>query len=527
MIPPSTSTPVASHWPTLRSADLLFYQVFAATAVLRLLFAAIVPLTGDEAYFVVWGRFPDYGYYDHGAMTGWWIGLTLLAGNSVLLLRLPSVITPLLVALLLRGEVRPVDSDRASLAATLFLLSPPVLFNVLITPDTPLLLFSVLAGVFAIRASRRDRIVDWTLAGLFLGFAFLAKYLAFLLGVAFAIHLLFFGGRRRFISILAILMGAIPGVAINLIWNLNHGWTNVVFNVATRNAEARLSPHSPLLYVGLVTIVLAGPIVGCFLLRPNCAGRRSWAGTWVALRGTGMLVALVAFAVPAVVFLVVSLWRPVGLHWLFSFYPFFFLVLAAKFDAAALQRQLRAMIIYASAFAVVLMVLFASPPETFRRLREYNSIILGRHPREILAQLAPYAGEYTLVSPSYTQSAQLSFHSGRHVPVIGPGSFHGRQDDFITNFQDFDGRNLMVLSARARDAAATHAFFESVEAREVEVHGARIALVLGRGFKYTAYREAVLRRVAVDYYSVPRWLATWSQPAPFITRYGLNAVTTR
>ncbi|MGH7945212.1 MAG: hypothetical protein ACREF9_09405, partial [Opitutaceae bacterium] len=106
---------------------------------------------------------------------------------------------------------------------------------------------------------------------------------------------------------------------------------------------------------------------------------------------------------------------------------------------------------------------------------------------------------------------------------IGPGSVHGRQDDFITDFRALDGRNLMVLSARAKDAVAMHPFFESVEAREIEVHGARIALALGRGFKFAAYRDAVLRKVAQEYYPIPAWLAHWSQPAPFITRYGLQS----
>ena len=514
--------PLAPAAATRESTDRLFFCAFAAVAALKLFLAAIVPFTGDEAYFVLWGRFPDYGYYDHGGMTGWWVRLTLLAGDSIFILRLPAVITPLLVALLLRHILSAVHPAKANLAATLFLLSPVVALNVLITPESPLLLFSFLAGVFAVRAVRRERVADWLLAGVFLGAAFLAKYLAVLLGLAFLIYLLSFGGRQRFASIAALLAGAAPGVAVNVIWNFHHGWTNVLFNVFTRNADARFSLLPPLQLAIFVLVVLAGPVIVYFLFRRPREGRRSWRETSMALHRSGMLVALFALVIPLSVFLGLSLFRRVGLHWLLSFFPFFFVVLAAKFDADALRRQVGPMIGYVAGCTALALVLLGLPSQTYHFHRSYNSLILGQHPAEVLAQLAPWAAEYVLVSPSYTQSAQLGFHSGRHVPVIGPGSYHGRHDDFITDFRALDGRNLMVLSARPRDAAATHAFFESVEARAIEVRGARIALVLGRGFRYAAYREAVLKRIAADYYRMPRWLEAWSRPAPFIVRYGLE-----
>ena len=522
-----SSFSVARSAPTRASTDQLFLVVLGATAVLKLFLAAIIPLTGDEAYFLIWGRFPDYGYYDHGAMTGWWTALTLLAGKSVFLVRLPAVITALLGAFILRGVFQSIDPAKANLAATLFLLSPIYLLNVLVTADTPLLLFSLLAGAFAIRAVRRDSVIGWMVTGLFLGLAILAKYFAVLLGLAFVVYLLLAGGARRFTCISALLIGATPSLAINLAWNVNHGWTNLVFNAITRNADARLSLVSPLVLFVFVTLVLGGPVVVYFLTRPGVEGRLTWRETLESLRASGTLLALFAIVIPGVALLSISFVRRVGLHWLFSFYPFFFVVLAAKFNGAALQRQIRPAIIYVVACSSLVLALLALPVEVLQRQRSYNSIVLGTYPEAVLAQLAPYAAHFTLVSPSYTQSAQLTFHSGRYVSVIGPGSVHGRQDDFITDFRSFDGRDLMVLSARAKDAAATHPFFETVEAREIEVHGARLALVLGRGFKFATYREAVLRRVAEDYYRIPNWLGTWSRPAPFIKRYGFETAATR
>jgi hypothetical protein len=522
-----TLTAVAPALQTRDSAGRVFLFTLGAALALKLVFAALLPLTGDEAYFVLWGEHLDYGYYDHGGMTGWWIGLTLLAGKSALLLRLPAVFTSLLGALVLRAALRPVDAVRADVAATLYLLSPATLFNVFITTEIPLLFFSLFAVAFAIRATRRESLMEWLLAGFFLGLAILSKYLAVLLGIAFVIHLLVSGGTRRFHKLMTLFAGAIPGIAVNLAWNLNHGCANIVFNVFTRHNEVRFSVPSAVAFALLVMLVFAGPILAYPLVRRHTAGQRTWRETWTSLRDSGTLVAFYALSIPLAVLLTIALIRSVGLHWLFSFYPWFFLVLAAKFDLVALQRQVRPMMVYASACFVVVLVLLALPVEILAWQRSYNSVVLGTHPDAVLARIEPYAAEYTLVTPSYTQSAQLSYHSGRYVPVIGPGSHHGRQDDFITDFRAFDGRNLMVLSSRGKDAAATHAFFESVEAREIEIHGARIAFVLGRGFKYAAYHDAVLRRIAHDYYRMPGWLARLSKPAPFIVRYGLESAVAR
>ena len=48
----------------------------AAIAVLilvaiRLLAAALIPLSADETYYLSWSRFPAWSYYDHPPMVAW------------------------------------------------------------------------------------------------------------------------------------------------------------------------------------------------------------------------------------------------------------------------------------------------------------------------------------------------------------------------------------------------------------------------------------------------------------------------
>ena len=51
-------------------------------------------MTGDEAYFVLWGRHPDLGFYDHPPMVGWLLALILRWSDAEWALRLPVTLLP-------------------------------------------------------------------------------------------------------------------------------------------------------------------------------------------------------------------------------------------------------------------------------------------------------------------------------------------------------------------------------------------------------------------------------------------------
>jgi hypothetical protein len=516
--------------------------MFAATAVLRLIFAAALPLTGDEAYFVVWGLHPDTGYYDHGPMTGWWLWAVLLPGRAVWLVRLPAVLVPMAVALLLRRAVRPLGAAEADGAATLFLLSPVGILGFLFTTDTPLLFFSVLAVFWAVRAARRDRVADWFVAGLFLGCAFLAKYFAVLLGLALGAALLGFGpGRRKAVSFAALAAGVLPAAALDIAWNAGHSWTHIVFNVYNRNTGAAFSPGSFAAFAALA-LAVAGPALAALVPQPGADGRRSWREAWARLRACGLHPFLVALAVPGALLAVVSLFQMVGAHWLIFFQPFVFPVAAACGGAGALRRSIPPSMACAAVLAGIAGLASVVPPETgFRGVlrmadalgapslrrsaerawaRNAGSIVLGSYTGELLAAVEPLRGGAILASPSYAQAALLGFHAGRHVPVVGPGSYHARQDDLITDFRRLDGRDVAIVTNRPEPLAEAAAWFDRLEVAEISVRGTTFAVLRGTGFRYAVYREQVLRVVAERWYRMPPWLRRLSAPCFFRSRYG-------
>ncbi|MBV5276856.1 glycosyl transferase family 39, partial [bacterium] len=84
--------------------------------------------------------------------------------------------------------------------------------------------------------------------------------------------------------------------------------------------------------------------------------------------------------------------------------------------------------------------------------------------------------------------------------MFGEGSFHARQDDFLTDWRAQDGRNVLILRKTAPQLDDYAPYFQQVELKELVLHGALFYRVLGHGFNYAAYHERVLRRVRERFY---------------------------
>jgi HAD superfamily hydrolase (TIGR01490 family) len=295
----------------------------AAALALRLWIARVLPITGDEAYFYWWGVFPDWGYYDHPPLVGWLIALMRwLIGDSLLAIRMPVLWLPLLWGAILWWGLAAFDKARASWAVLFFWLAPLNWLNVLITTDTPLVFWSALSVALLLRAESRPALdgkalAQHGLAGLFIGCAFLSKYFAVVLGLSYLVYFAAFR-RERWPGLLLLVICSLPGPLINLAWNMEHGWSNIMFNAINRNETEVVAWYKPLLYLGMML----------YLATPACAWlawrhRSALAATARAQR----LLACVAI-VPLAFFMLLSVKKVIGLHWVLSFYPFLFALLA-------------------------------------------------------------------------------------------------------------------------------------------------------------------------------------------------------
>ncbi|MFM1987760.1 MAG: hypothetical protein RJA99_717 [Pseudomonadota bacterium] len=505
-------------------------RAFAAALVVatafRIWLSFALPFTGDEAYFWYWGKNPDWGFYDHPPMIGWWMAALSGLSDAPAVQRLPALLGPIVIALATRALLAPMGPTVACGAATLIVLAPLNAVNVAVTTDAPLMVFAFLAMVAYLRALRTGRPIDHLFAGLLLGGALLSKYFAGLLALALGGHRLVSRAPGRGPGLALLVAGTLPAAALMIAWNQANCWPNVMFNLVNRHGNAGFEWWRPLLYVVTLAYVLGVPVLAWLLGdRP-----RSAAATEPAGRVRDAALAWMT-ALPFGLFAVLSLAKPIGLHWLACFVApatWLFALRAGERGPAEAARRLRIAIRVAAAVAVVhwiaVIVLAALPTETFARWRSYPGLVLTKHGDELLAKLEPWRADLWAMegySPAVTLGHQdrvrRTSRDNDRILVFGPGSSHARHDDILTDWRAAAGRDVLIVLRAPPQPGEFDRFFERIERHEVVVRGATFHLVRGIGFRYEPYRDEVLDAVRARWYAVPTWLPTG--PCYFCDRY--------
>lgn len=481
--------------------------------VFRLWLAAVMPITGDEAYFIYWGAVPDWGFYDHPPMVGWWLAPLLAISWAEWVVRLPAMLLPFALAALVGWLVRRSSlefaAERGWLAALLVLFLPTSVWNVFITTDTPLIFFSLLSVAAYLLTLERPVGSRWwwalhALAGLFLALAFLSKYFAVLLGLAFLAHTAL--GRReegwkRWLGFALLTAVALLGPAQNIWWNYGHCWANIMFNLYNRHESSGWGKSwaNPFLFVATLAYV-ATPFLFVFLWKYRQAVKAA-----VVQPGLARAVLWLA-AVPLGLFAALSLVKEVGLHWLLSFIPLLCLLAALTLPVVALRRLAVWMGGLAVLHVAAIMVVSRLPLSTWEDSHLYDGIVLTFRSQELLERLEPYANDYVFASDGYSNAVTLGYNARRYFMVFGIGSSHARHDDIMTDVRPLEGKNILVLRKTEPNREDYAPYFREVEILPFEVEGVMFYQVLGRGFDYETYRDRVLRQIKQRYYKIPGFL---------------------
>jgi hypothetical protein len=488
-----------------------FKYVLWATLAFKLIFASILPMSGDEAYFIVWARHLDFGYYDHPPMVGWFLHLLLYLGSAEVILRLPAILNSTLIGLGIYYLLRREDENKAALVAILFLISPLNLLNVLVTTDTPLILFVFLSVAALYQALHKDKLAWYALAGVFFGMAFLSKYFAVLLGLAYLAYFIFaVRDSRKWQGFALLLLAALPFALVNIYWNYTHCWDNILFNLYTRNEGAQFSPGKLAIYLGTQVYLLTPPLL-YFLFKNRT-------GFWSKISAGSFRLFFFAFVVPLAVFTLLSFKKVIGLHWVLAFYPFAYLLLFQLLSREQLLSMIKFMVWFTAAHLAVVLTIALLPMQTWQNNKLYTSIVFTLKTDEIVEKIRPYEEQqFLLATDGYSPSAIISYHYGKNFFVFGEGGLHARQDDLITDFRPFNGRNILILT-KAEPVLLQYApYFSKVESKPLQLHGATLYLVLGYDFDYELYRDVVLKQIRDKYYRIPAFLP--HAPCGFCEKY--------
>ncbi|MDE2076160.1 MAG: glycosyltransferase family 39 protein [Burkholderiales bacterium] len=492
--------------PTSSVPDRLtrwLWFVALASLATRLWVAVALPMTGDEALFYWWARFLDYGYYDHPPMVGWWIAASrTLLGDATWAVRITAVLLPLGVGGAIWWAWAPVNRERAAWAVLLFWLMPVNWLASLVTTDTPLIFWAAWSAAAMVRAEQRtDRVGDqgqsaWALYGLsgvFMALAFLSKYFAVLLGLGYALYFVAFQ-PRRWRGFVWMALAALPGVAINLIWNAHHCWTNIMFNLFNRNEDAVFSVDKPLTYLGMMAYLLSP--VGVWLLWRY---RREMWGVMKSQR----LLACMAW-VPLLCFGLMSGKKVIGLHWVLGFYPFLFVLLAWMLPLNRLPLAAKGLGAFLALHLLVAGVAGGLHLEQLQRFKFYHRLVEAARASDIVRQAL--AEGTVLMATAYSSASIYGYAAGQHVPVFGMGSVHARQDDLIVDYSKLNGRTLRIILDRAPNPGEFDPYFNQTRTIPIHESGADFYVVEGTGFRYSVYRDRIMQEINRRYYHFPAWL---------------------
>ena len=257
--------PRLGPWRKLSTATTVPLALFAVLLV----HGALLGLTDDEAYYWVLAQRPALGYAFHPPAVAWLIMLSqmffgeFLGYHSSAVVRLPAAaLSAFTLALSLRWMRAAGASEPALDRAALGLLSFAGLFALswMTVPDLPLIFGLVLAFSSAwhlcfMKPSAQDY---WGL-GFGCLVAILSKYSGILVPFSAAWCLISFASesvRRKGIRLIVIssVLAAVP----ILIWNQQHAWASILYQVRDRHGSLSLS-FTRWARFWLIEIVAAGP----------------------------------------------------------------------------------------------------------------------------------------------------------------------------------------------------------------------------------------------------------------------------
>ena len=485
-----------SRLTTAQSVAILL----AVSVLIKVVMALVLPITGDEAYFIVWGKHLDYGYYDHPPMVGWWLYGLLQVSDHPLWLRLPNILVTTLIGWMIFRIVLPRGNTNAVIAAGLYWLAPVHLLAPLITTDVPLILFAFLSGIAFYKAQRHDRIFWYFVSGLLLGLAFYSKFFAGMLGVAYFIYVVLFvrRGIRPFIGVFVVFLGTLPFIGLNLYWNYEHCWNNYLFNLVNRTSDFDFSFLGLIKYLLLLTYLITPPIVFYVLRKPGKVIE--------ILRQGGLGLFLALFLIPVTLFIGLSFGKSVGLHWLLSFYPFLFIAVILLLHFGQLRVCFYFMWGFSLLHVLAFVILYALTPGMFHKdEKTYQKIVFSMYGDELAKLVDAERRGFIVATPSYSESAILAYHLKEDVLVFGHGSYHGRQMEINTVWSKYNGKGIAILS-KNKDVTQYAKYFRSFVHVILPLKKTQYHLGLGIGFNYDLYNKNELEPIRQEFYNIPGWL---------------------
>jgi 4-amino-4-deoxy-L-arabinose transferase-like glycosyltransferase len=445
----------------------IFFISLLGAAILRGIFNIILPLSGEEAYYWMWSRYPDLCYFDHPPLIAWILGIsTDIFGHSVFGVRISALLSNTLTGIIIFWCAWRITRDRvvAAWAGGFFLVA--VFFAAMATlaiPDAYLFLFWSLTLWLTIETTRGERSFLWIPVGAALGLCMLAKFHGILLALAIISYLLISGRQRKHCRsawlYLGMFVAALFTVPI-LIWNVREGWPTFTLQLSGRHHYIL---GNPVYLLEMLTTPFA--LIGIILFPLSLAGAIWGLRSGLREKEDDLLFLSIAFILPYSFFLLLSPFIKIDPQWAA---PGFLsgIILAAMLGAALMrdperprwQRKLLPLslkinaILLITAYAICLLILLF--PELVprnlilvkHRYRKFNTSKIGeiygwqeigKRLKDEIALLGGPEHAFIFARIGWCTASNFCFYSG------------GEASTFIFDYPPPDGHQFFIWEKKA------------------------------------------------------------------------------
>ena len=228
--------------------------------LLNTLQAYTLELHGDEAYYWVYSRFLDWGYFDHPPMVAAFIRIGDSIMHNELGLRLLTVITSSASIYLLWLILKKYTAGAKWFMLVISGLFIFHIYGFTTTPDSPLLFFTVLFYYFYQRYINEDKWgLAFVLAIVSAGLLYSKYHGIILIGLTILSNIKLL--KRPSFWLIAV--GAMALFLPHILWQINHGFPSVKYHLFDRSASVYHLDFTTLYPLG--QLAMAGPLIGWFL----------------------------------------------------------------------------------------------------------------------------------------------------------------------------------------------------------------------------------------------------------------------
>lgn len=467
----------------------LFIAVLLALAVLHVVLAAALPVSGDEAYYWDCSRHAEWSSFDQPKLVIWaMIPFRAVLGECPLAVRAPAIVASLLIGLMLLPLLRRLGGGpRDAALAYLVLHLTPLVFLGSFYASTDVAMAAAFLGATwaAVALAQGERRAWWGFA-VAAGIGFLAKY-PIVTVLPAVLPAVVRGPARRDLRTATPYLAAAFSVLLTApvwIWALQHDFDNIRFQLQSRHTDTGFTLRHLGEYLGAIALLLTPFLLAAFAAA-WWRSRRPARPDWLAAR--------IAVATPLLVFAAIGLRTRVSPHWGTTGV----MVAAALLVLVAFRGRASLIVVGAvmglglslAAIAIVLM-----PERLLRAEWSYRgqperittsalAELIGN--REIVDRLAALRRPDELIaSESYSDVHLYAFLSEGRLPTRLAnirGGKHGLASLYWHRPVELAGRNVLFVTDREGQEKVLRGLFAEVRAEspiEIVRDGAVVRTVL-------------------------------------------------